>query len=642
MLPIQTVDIILGVGVALLYAATVLATGGLVLRFLLGCPGRAALGAWVGQPGLVWCGFVIGQGVLGCLWLLLSLAGLLYAGVVWGVCLVGVSLGIGMLWTWRQETVTVFQGLLARVCCRRCSWYGWVGRGIALIVLLRGIIALLPPGVDDALWVYLPAAKSIAVRHTVEFQPFLSPHHGLYPLQVDMHWAALWTISNETAVTLWDYLCAVSCLSGVGLLAWVLTTNRQTAILAMFMMLSTPGLYELMGGAKPDNAATQYGLAAFVWLAVLPGVGPGSVIWAGVCAGWAVASRYTNVIALPALIAFFVLVTFYRSTADSYDKRVSDIKRGLVCALPLAMLAFVIVLVPMLLKNWLLVGCPVAPQFGCQAAFWVDLYNTSRQNISRMDVVFYPFIWTFAHRPDMLGNISPLFLGFLPLLPLTCRRLPLVRSAGIAGYAGLIALSTWLFIEPLILFTRWLLLPLALCAIPCSAAYVTIEREVRHGRAVRWLLRSTVLTLGIFLLFQSRAVVYAVRYITAIDSPAVHYASPPHFAYDVANWLNAHVQSGQRVALKSYIGHPYFINIDILWHTESSEELQWLWEHRQVLSRSMFWDFYVQHGFTYIVVGKEHIAEGKVVLPTSREFQVVFEGKNNIVLRVAKATSDAE
>jgi hypothetical protein len=136
--------------------------------------------------------------------------------------------------------------------------------------------------------------------------------------------------------------------------------------------------------------------------------------------------------------------------------------------------------------------------------------------------------------------------------------------------------------------------------------------------------------------------VYAVRYITALDSQAVHYASPPHFGYDVANWLNIHVQPGQRVALKSYIGHPYFINIDILWHTESSEELQWLWEHRQDISRLMFWNFYVQHGFTYIVVGKEYIEEGKVFLPTSSEFHVVFEGKNNIVFRVAKATDDAE
>ena len=51
-----------------------------------------------------------------------------------------------------------------------------------------------------------------------------------------------------------------------------------------------------------------------------------------------------------------------------------------------------------------------------------------------------------------------------------------------------------------------------------------------------------------FLLFQSRTVVHAVRYIAALDQKATRYASEPY--YDVATWLNAHVQPGQRVGLR--------------------------------------------------------------------------------------------
>ena len=72
---------------------------------------------------------------------------------------------------------------------------------MVILALLRGFIALLPPAVDDALHWYLVPPKVIAASHRLEFQPFVSPNNGLYPLQVEMHWAALFSVANETAVT---------------------------------------------------------------------------------------------------------------------------------------------------------------------------------------------------------------------------------------------------------------------------------------------------------------------------------------------------------------------------------------------------------------------------------------------------------
>ena len=73
-------------------------------------------------------------------------------------------------------------------------------------------------------------------------------------------------------------------------------------------MFSTPGFYDLMGGTKVDNAAAQYGVAACLWLLFLSPLGRRAVIGAGLCGGWAVASRYTNIIFLPALMAFFTMI----------------------------------------------------------------------------------------------------------------------------------------------------------------------------------------------------------------------------------------------------------------------------------------------------------------------------------------------
>ena len=85
---------------------------------------------------------------------------------------------------------------------------------------------------------------------------------------------------------------------------------------------------------------------------------------------------------------------------------------------------------------------------------------------------------------------------------------------------------------------------------PLSVSIVATEQELHYTRISRYLMRSAVLLVLFFLLFQSRDVVYAIRYIASIDSRAMQYGSVQHFGYDVAAWLNAHVQPRQRVALQ--------------------------------------------------------------------------------------------
>jgi hypothetical protein len=294
----------------------------------------------------------------------------------------------------------------------------------------------------------------------------------------------------------------------------------------------------------------------------------------------------------------------------------------------------------MLIKNWLLVGCPLAPQFGCQGTFWADVYDSPRQNLAVVDLLFYPFVWTFAHRADMLGNISPLFIGFLPFFLLAYRFSSLVRSTYVAGVAGLVSMITWWLIEPLILFTRWLLIPLALFAIPLSAALVSLEQEIRYTRASRWLVRISIFMVMLFLLFQSRDIIYAIRYITMIEYRDDIYASEPYF--DVATWLNVHMQQGQRVALKDYGGYFYFLNADILLGSESAEELQWIWERRGHIPITEVWNFYAQRGFTYVVLRKADVNNVLSLQLKDSELHVVFIGQKKVIGRIEKSKTMRE
>ncbi len=609
-----------------------MAIGVLALRGLIGREPAAAVCARVGLSGFAWLGFVLGQGILGVVWLGLSLVGLLHASLVGVVVALGWLVGFLTILTFKPQVPQTLRLIRADVlsCWGSRSWYFWVGVGVISVILLRAVIALLPTSNDDALWFYLTVAKVIGATHTLTFQPFSLPHGALYPLQVEMHWAALFALANETAVTLWDYLCALSFLGGMGLIGWSFTSSRRVALLVALMMLSTPGFHNLMGSGKVDNATAQYGAAAFLALVLYPVLGRRSMILAGLYGGWALAGRYTNVILVPAL-AIAAVIVIYRSGKTS---RILWVTNALVGAVAVAFSVG-----PMLFKNWLLVGCPLAP-FECRDTFWATtVYLSSRHNISGGDLLLYPFLWTFARRPDMLGNISPFFIGFFPFL-LAYRHLPQVRRSMLAGLAGLVSTMTWLLIQPHVLFTRFLVVPLGLLAIPLSASAVAAEHDSRQ-RIVRWLVRTSILLILGFLFFQGRAVVHAVRYLASIDTRAARYESVPGFGYDVASWLNTHAPQGQRVALKGFGGRYYFVSPHHLLSSESTDELQWLWTHCRCRFppswTADFWHFYARNGFAYVVVPKQSAEEAVSVWPDDlgqKRPTVAFVGRDSVVLRL--------
>jgi hypothetical protein len=646
MIPPQTLQVFMGVLVAWFYFFTVLTTGMLSLAALIGRKRSAAVRARIGLFGLLWLGFVLGQGILGMLWLVLSLAGMLQSWLIWIVCAVEwFFLGCMTVFVLRHHAVQLVRpiGWASFLSFREGRpWYLWCGIAIVIVGALRGLIALVPPYVDDALRVYLVHARMIAESHTLKLQPFTSPFFALPPLQVEMHWAALFALSNETAVTVWDYLCALSFLSGIGLLAWSLTSSRRVAFLAVLMMLSTPGFYEMIGGGKTDNAAAQYGMAAFLCLTLWPALERRAVILAGLCVGWAMAGRYTNVIIFPALIVFTIMV-IHHSWKLSDDMTIKQLKRAWITNSLLGFVFAGFAGAPMLIKNWLLVGCPLAPVLGCQETFWAHIYaiaHFNRQNISLVDLVFFPFIWTFAAREDMLGNISPLFIGFFPFL-LISGSSGRARAGLTAGLAGLVSLATWFVIHPLLLYTRWLLVPLGLLAVPLSASVIDVEQRLGHDYSVRRLIRTGIGIILLFLLFQSRGIVHSIRYVASTDSRADRWDSMP--GHDVAAWLNTQVRPGQRVAFGGWSGYPYFVSPYHLLNSESAEELQWLWEHYGSVSSSFqqagLWNLYARNGFAYVIVAKDRVDDALSVWPgdiARARPRVAFVGRKDAVLRMEK------
>ena len=646
MIPPQTLQVVWGVAAALLYAVAVTACGAMSLYAILGRYLTNTARGSVGSFGFVWLALVMGQGVMGVVWLALSLGGIFYAWPVWIFCTLGFLLACVTAITYRHSLTarlrlasTTFASLL-----RARSWYFWLANSLIVLIVTSGLMALLPTGIDDALRWYLVLPNVLAIKHRLELLPYLAPYYGLHPLQVEMHWAALFAIANETAVTVWDCLCAISFLAGIGFLARALTSSRRVAVIAVLMVLTTPGFYYMIGGGKPDNAAAQYGVAAFLWLGLWSNLGRRSLIIAGLCIGWMLASRYTNLFFLPALTLYFLTMLLREWRSAPPKQRAMITKYALTSAAVLG-IASGIGIAPMLIKNWLLLGCPLAPVLGCQGTVWTGsqiqwtkestwIYN--RRGISPLDLASYPFIWTFGSPQNMLGNISPLFLGFCPLL-LLYYRASLVRLGLLAGLAGVVSITAWwLLVNKLFPYTRWVLLPLALIAICLATSVVAVELDPRPARVARGLIKAAMVSLVLFLLFQNRAVIYAVRYAIGIDGRASSYQSKA--GYDVANWLNTHMELGQRAALAGWNGYPYFVKPEHLINSESVAERNWLWQlcrcPTPVIGTEDFWKFYASRNFTYVVLEKGFVSRAMSAMPDRIAVQIAFSGKVDAVLRL--------
>lgn len=651
-IPVQTAEVLSGVGIVALYFLVVMILGMGVCRLQVMLPMRKEGSGVFETIEFGWFSFVVGQGILGLVWLVVALTGKFYPSVVWTISLLALAWGLFVLRKkMAQKAFAVFQ------CFRRDlfsafkgSWYRWLSGLILGVVVMKGMSALAPTDIDDALMWYLVSPLSIAASHVLALQPYLSPHNGLYPLQVEMHWAALFEMGNETAVLVWDYLCAVSVLVGLGGLAWKVSGQARVGLVAVLLLLSTEGFFHVMGGGKADISGAQYGVAAVWSLLLFPRIGRLAFILGGAFLGWSIASRYTNIILAPAMY-FGVFGVIKSNESFSLSIRQWMVRWSeIIQPVFILGLAALVTTVPMLVKNWFLVGCPFAPLVGCRGTFWAESFHVSslgRANLSSLDLLLYPFIWTFGERPDMLGGISPLYLGLVPLLLLPSIRKALTSHVSLMGVMAVISFVTWMLIGPRILFTRFLLLPLVLMAVPLATAFVETVRNVHGSRWVPVVMKSSLVIMCAWLVFDARSMVYGLRYVANADGRESRYAGK--IGYDEAQWLNNHVNNGDRIGIAGWEGSRLFLRVEHLLNSESADERQVLWdlrvqvqEPRDIVLTAPAWTadilrFYRKRRFSYVIIpnGQVEVLKGiwKEVRP-SDPFLMVFVGKRHTIVKI--------
>lgn len=443
--------------------------------------------------------FALGQGLYAAIWLLLALAGRFYLPWVLGLLAPAAAAAVFAL-----RSPAPREAPAAPSEARLPAWFFL---GALAAAALYGVRSFGPFLQGDALAWYVLVPREVALRGVLDisyinYAPYMS-------FGTEGHFAALWLLSGEAAVTLFDFILALQALAATYALGRAAGLTRHGGVMAAFILASCAGFQNSLGGGKVDLSGTGLALpaVALVIAALRGGAAPqGRVLaLAGVLAGFSIVAKVSNALVAPVLAVAFA----YALARDPAQRR-----RWLTGAVWCAAGALA-ALAPHFFRGWVLFGEPFVPFYlfhvNPDAPSWAlnDTVQTvaseqELQAISKLDLALLPFTWTFTDRKWMDGGISPLFLALLPLG--LGRRWPAVMKLTAAMAA--VAIGAWLYVSPFTIQTRYFFIGLALLAVPAAWVWERLAAIPRLRLAV-----AVAVALTLASVFLGRGTRYAVPYV---------------------------------------------------------------------------------------------------------------------------------
>jgi hypothetical protein len=454
------------VGLALLNLSANLAL--LVLTLAVAAAWGNRIGRWLGieaESGLErWVlGAMLGLGLLGTLVFVLSLAGALYRWIGYVLLL---ALGIISLPEIRKLGGWIL-GIFRRMRPARIPWL-WLFTGSTGLLTLG--LALLPPTGWDSLVYHLQGP-----RHYLEAHRLVAVPENFYlnwPAQVEMLFTWGMLLKDHTLAKLlnWAFwLLIAAMLYALGRR----TSGARVGSWAAALWAAVPLAAEVAGVAYVDLGLTAYVLAAFYAFMRWSESGhDGWLVLSTLFAGFAMSTKYTAVTWLGLLLLLFVYHAWRHQR-----RRPSWI---LIRAVLFALVAGLVVL-PWLIKNWVVTGNPAYPLLfggvGWNATREAWLYwpgQSYSQNL--LDYLALPWLMTVlgtAGTASFNATAGPLLLCLVPLAFLVRGR-PRVANYGlvlVVAQFAVFAIMIWRY-----LYLAQTRLVLASFPFLCLAAAYALDR----------------------------------------------------------------------------------------------------------------------------------------------------------------------
>jgi len=465
---------------------------------------------------------------------------------------------------------------------------------LGLLLLLLGLTTFLSSTRlgYDATAEYFSDAKIMAITGTrVFFYPVdsfvvSSFHPGiLFTIIIQLFGdqsARLLSWSNGLAILLLGLIIAES-----------LRISSKAKLWFLILMATSTFFIDLLGDGKVELIVTVPLLASIYCMINTEEYSSirGFVI-IGILMGFSIISRPYNFFLLPLFVIVFYFVPLlawcrgsrlFRKTKNFY----SSLFWGM--ALPLFILGIF-----HLWQNFLWLGNPIAPLIYAgklNRTDWQWQIDPTWLNLIRF---FYPLTVTVLNSPQSLGNISPLFIGFLPFLFLAEIRNAfepsrIFRNTLIATF---VSLGIWVVFFFTVLEIRYVMFLWVLLLLFAAQIIDISFQKVR--REINLLLFGLAVLLVIFISVRILLVAFATY--SPVDQTGQ--AQCPNFSlctfFEPVNKIAA---SGDRVlAMHAY---RYYLRKDLFACSSRSEVYVPLMDLAHTVP-SMFWEAVYKQGFDYI------------------------------------------
>ncbi len=415
--------------------------------------------------------FSLGLGLYGIAWILLGLVGRLQPNNV----ILGVLLGaLYAAWSFVRQRHFVRPPITSWVSALRQMSLLEISVGVTLFAAAATLcLASLRPPIGDAVVFYLAWAKVIAASGAITPLPQYEIFSSIW-MTAEANFAALMSLGGEAPTKLFSAVCFLVALRATWLLARECGCSLGGCLLAALAVATSTAVTNVAAYGKTDLVAVPPALAATLW-ALRLGRDPGirAAVLAGLLGAIAASAKLSYLIPLGVVLGVLFATAACDSAGPARERARTFAKWCIVAGL-----AGLLVVIPQMIKNAMLFSQPLLPLVGASVGreAWYS------PEVTRYIIATLPAALTFGDYWAQVGVLSPLVIGFLPLIALL-RPEPgepqrLLWRITFAATAGIVA---WFMAFPSQLAPRYFLAPLLLFAIPAAWAG---ERAWRVSRGL--------------------------------------------------------------------------------------------------------------------------------------------------------------
>lgn len=449
----------------------------------------------------------------------------------------------------------------------------------------------------DATVDYFSQAKLMALsREAVSFYP--ENYMIVSSLHPDILFTIIIQLFGDQSARMISWANGIAILITTYLIAEENNVPLTARFYILIILLSSTFFTDLLGDGKVELICTTPILIGIYWMQRgMKSPSKGVFLLIGILFGFAIISRLYNIF----LVSFYA-VAFYGIGLTNVilrEKRAgSDFRWELVLsyAKPILWIFPSLILIGTyhLWQNWLWLGSPFAPiNFNQKLSVnnWGWQFDPGLLNTFR---AMYPLVVTILNSPQSLGNISPLFIGFLPFLLHKKLRQQMILSQELAHIltASLLTLVLWILIFYTVVEIRYVMFIWVIIFIPLGTLMDVLLNQMTGVMPV-----ASRLVIGLLLGFIAlRTFLIAIDTYSPIDRNGQAYCSDFSLCTFFAP-VNKYALPGDRVF--SLNAFRYYMREDLFVCSSRSNEYENFIKLAQENSPE-FWVELYRAGYTFV------------------------------------------